>query len=377
MIALLIFTSAALIVISLTAILNVLIFPRLKAQPPPEDAPLVSVLIPARNEAHVIGQTVRKWLAQTYPNYEVLLLDDASTDGTGDIARDASGGDPRLRVLNGTPLPEGWMGKSWACQQLAQHAQGEILVFTDADVQWQPEALNALIAPMLRHDIDLYTVWPTQHTVTAAERLIVPLMAMVVVGYLPLVMTHHSPFGIFAAANGQCMAWQREAYERVGGHRPVAANVLDDVTLARLAKGGGASLRMADGHHLIACRMYEDWPAVRDGYAKNILAGYGSVPALLLATLFHWLVFLAPWAWLLTPHALWAALLIALGIGVRMLSAVFSHQRAVDALALPVSVLLMTRIAFRALIWHYTGGPRWKGRVIPQTSSQQGASPHG
>jgi chlorobactene glucosyltransferase len=110
--------------------------------------------------------------------------------------------------------------------------------------------------------------------------------------------------------------------------------------------------------------MYQDWPTVRDGFAKNILAGYGSVPALIGASFLHWLVFLAPYSLLWTEYRLWAGLLIAAGLGIRALSAWFTKQRILDAVLMPVSVLLMTIIAARSLYWHYTGGTRWKGRQL-------------
>lgn len=367
----LILISAVLIVITGITIMNVLIFPRLRREDPVEQQPLISILIPARNEANQIAETVRSHLAQTWTNFELLVLDDSSTDDTGQIAQEAGQNDPRLRVLQGVPLPEGWTGKNHACHVLSQHAKGDILVFTDADVRWQPDALNAIIAQMQQHNAGVVTVWSTQQTETLAERLVIPLVAFAVIGYLPSVLVHYTPFRIFAAANGQCMAWRKDVYERTGGHRAVQDNVLEDVTLSHLAKKHGARLWMMDGNELLTCRMYINWQSVRDGFAKNILAGYGnSVILLLLGALFHITVFLLPWLLLLTEYRLWAFLLIVLGIGVRALTAAFSHQRLPDALLLPVSVLLMTRIALHAIYWRFTGGVHWKGRVIKRNSKQ-------
>jgi chlorobactene glucosyltransferase len=370
---LILFITAALIVISLIAVSNVLVFPRLRASEPSTDAPFVSVMIPARNEAAVIGRTITHLLTQDYPNYEVILLDDNSDDDTAALARTAAEDSDKLTIIDGQPLPAGWMGKNWACQQMQQVARGDLLIFTDADVIWEGGAVGALSDAMQRTNADLYTIWPTQHTKTWAERLCVSLMAVVVVGYLPLIGTHYVPLSVFGAANGQCMAWRRDAYDEIGGHAAISDNVLEDVTLARMVKGAGMRLRMADGNHLIRCRMYNDWQSVRNGYAKNILAGYGSVPALVIATIFHWLIFLFPWLWLavgwatpgLPGYPLWPLLLIVLGLGIRALTAAFTHQRVRDALLMPVSVVLMTRIAFQAIWWHYTqGGPTWKGRIV-------------
>jgi chlorobactene glucosyltransferase len=368
----LIFVSVVLVVISLQAVLNVLIMPRLKVYKKLQEAPFVSVLIPARNEVNVIADTVRSILVQNYPNYEVILLDDNSSDGTGEIATLVAQDIERFKVIQGTSLPTGWAGKNWACQQLAQHAKGDILVFTDADTRWQPDALNALITQMHHAKVDLYTVWSSQKTVTWSERLIVPLMAFVILSYLPIIMTHFSPFSVFAAANGQCMAWRRKAYEKVGGHATVANNVLDDVTLAREAKKRGLSLRMADGNYLINCRMYQNWAEVRNGFAKNILSGYGnSVIILLIATLFHWVIFLLPFLWFFNEQTrLWGICCILLAMITRALTAKFTHQNIWDALLMPISVLIMTRIAFHAIYWRFRGGVQWKGRTISQSNPQ-------
>jgi chlorobactene glucosyltransferase len=128
---------------------------------------------------------------------------------------------------------------------------------------------------------------------------------------------------------------------------------------------------MADGAGVVLCRMYHDWGSVRRGYAKNILAGYGGAVPLLLATVFHWLVFLWPWAWLLTGGGAWALALAVHGLILRMLTAVWTRQRALDALLMPVSVVLMTVIAAQSLYWHWRyGGPVWKGRVVRRAGAK-------
>lgn len=358
------FIAFALFIMSVTVAANWLVFPRLgrRERPLPPTLPRISLLIPARNEAGVIGQTVAALLGQDYPDFELLVLDDHSDDGTPDVARSAAAGDTCLRVLPGAPLPPGWLGKNWACHQLAEAATGDLLIFTDADVGWQPGALAAVVADMAYLDADLLTIWPTQTTVTWPERLVVPLMALAIWAYLPLVAVHYLPFAAFAAANGQCLAFRRRAYAAVGGHTAVADNIVEDVGLARRIKAGGMRLRMADGNGRIGARMYTNWHAVKAGFAKNILAGHAnSVPFLLASGVFHWVVFILPWAWLLWDWRVWP--LAAWGIWVRMATAVATRQRARDALLMPVSVILMTIIAAQAIRWHYSGGPRWKGRV--------------
>lgn len=368
-----IFALCALLVISVICIVNTLTFPRLRRAAPAQ-IPQVSVLIPARNEADIIGETVVRLLRQCYPHYEVVVLDDGSSDGTAEQAYAAAGGDLRLRVASGEPLPAGWVGKNWACHQLAGQARGEILIFTDADVSWEPEALPALIDAMHHTRAATFTVWPTQQTYTWGERLVVPMMMFAIISYLLEICVRYIPWPVFAAANGQCLAFRREAYRQIGGHAAVRSNIVEDVGLAWATKRQGLRLVMAEGNHLVSGHMYHSWPQVRDGFAKNILAGHGGQPLLLfLSAVFHWWLFLLPWVWLafggvlhVGPSWPWFPLvLIGLGLGVRALSAAAAHQRLVDALWLPVSTLLMTAIAARSLWWHYRhGGPQWKGRTV-------------
>lgn len=381
--------SAALLGMIGITLSNLLFFPRLhvqrKGREPQAEGPRVSVLVPARNEARVIGSTVCDLLGQSYDNLELIVLDDSSDDGTGQVARAAAGGDARLRVIEGQPLPPGWAGKNWACQQLSEAATGEVLLFTDADTLWEPRGVAAVVREMEGNGADLQTVWPTQITETWAERLTVPNLALVVVSYLPIVFTHVTPFAAFAAANGQVMAFRRRAYDAIGGHASVAGEVVEDVKLARRVKAAGLRLRMADGNRLVACRMYTGWPSVRDGLAKSIVGGYGSVAGVLLAILFHMIVFLLPPLWLalgwldpapfviatgpltvaLPGWPAWPLALTAAGMGVRAASAYFTHQRLRDALFMPVTVVVMTAVSLLGCWWQVRyGGPVWKGRVI-------------
>ena len=385
MIILNLFVTAMLVGIALILLSNWLFFPKLRLvnDYKKNSWPSISVMIPARNEAAVITNTLQHLLKQDYPNFEILVLDDHSTDHTGMLVQAAAANAHNIRVINGKPLPEGWLGKSWACYQMAQYAHGDVFLFTDADVTWESGSLHTVVTELSKTRADLLSIWPTQVTKTWSERLCVPLMAMAVLGYLPILGVHHTSIPIFAAANGQCMVWKRTSYERLGGHSAVIGNVLEDVILARMVKSDGMCLRMADGNRFIRCRMYRNWPEVRDGYAKNVLAGYGGrVSLLVLATLFHWMLFIYPWLWLVyathksnTGQQLGTASLIVLGLAIRGHSAAYTHQRIRDALLMPLSVILMTHITAQALWWHYAkGGPSWKGRSIRTRSTSKQAN---
>jgi len=366
------FTVFPLALFALIAILNSFTFPRLSPRKTNQHGPTprISVLIPMRNEARVIAETVRTLLAQDYPNFEVLLLDDHSDDGSATVARNAMQGSPHFKIVSGQELPTGWLGKNWACQQLAELAKGEILLFTDADVRWNPRAISALVAEMQATHADLLTVWPRQETISWSERLVVPLMNFSILAYLPALAVHHIPWPVFAAAIGQCLMFRRDAYQIVGGHRAIRSNITDDMAFAYAVKKQHLLLRMADGDGLLACRMYQNWSEVRNGYAKNILAGHGnSLAFLAFSIIFHWWIFVLPWLglWmgLMTGRPIQSALvIILLGLLTRALSAAFSQQRLQDAILMPVSVILMTIIAAQAVFWRFMGGPQWKGRKL-------------
>jgi chlorobactene glucosyltransferase len=292
-----------------------------------------------------------------------LILDDCSSDNTAAIALQAAHGDPRLHIVRGKSLPEDWTGKNWACHQLAQAARGDILIFTDADVRWEPSGLAAIVTEMQNTRADLLTVWPTQLSRTWAERLIVPLMGFATIAYLPILAVHHLPWSVFSAAIGQCLAFRREAYEFIGGHKAIRDVLVEDMALARAIKRAKLRLRGADGAGMVSTRMYSGWPEVRDGYAKNILGGHGdSLILLCLSIIFHWSLFVFPWVWFIF-QPIQGAILCSLGILIRALTAGVTHQRVQDAPLLPISVALLTVITWRALLWHFTGGPRWKGRI--------------
>jgi chlorobactene glucosyltransferase len=378
------FVIAVLLVMTSIAILNTLTFPRLgipgkgskhsilQIENMPD--PFVSILVPARNEAVNLPESLSSLLAQEFDHYEVIVLDDNSSDSTLQILSDLSYQEPRLRVLNGSLVPAGWTGKNWACSQLAAESTGEILIFTDADVHWKPGALRSLIDTLRYRQADVLTVWPTQQTESVAERLVVPLMMFSIIAYLPEIFVRIVPWPVFSAANGQCLAFKREAYTGISGHAAVKDRIIEDMGMAWNTKRADFRLVMALGNERITSRMYNSWSEVHSGFAKNILAGHGGSPFLLsVSSLFHWLVFILPWMWLSTGLLVdtgqaWPALplaMIGLGIGIRALSAAATGHRVEDAAWMPVSVFLMTIIAGKSLWWYYRyGGPVWKDRRI-------------
>jgi hypothetical protein len=253
---------------------------------PPDAAERVAVLLPVRNEAHRLEASLRSVLAQAgVADLQIYVLDDESTDGTGDVVRRVVGGDPRVRLLAGGPLPEGWWGKTWACHQLAEAARASsrgdaqrpaVLVFVDADVVLAPHALAATVAALRESGLDLLCPYPRQVAISWTERVVQPLLPWSWLTTLPLRRAESSSRPSLSAANGQLLAVDVEAYDVAGGHAAVRAEMLEDIALLRAVKRSGGHGTVADGTRVAVCRMYDDWPALRDGYAKSLWSAFGS-----------------------------------------------------------------------------------------------------
>jgi chlorobactene glucosyltransferase len=270
-------------------ILNLLLLPRLRPKARSVATPSVSVLVPARNEAPRIRACLESLIAQNYPSLEIVLLDDESQDATPEIVRSLGfSTDPgsNRRLLTGEPLPLGWTGKSWACQQLADGARGEYLLFTDADTVHQPETVSSAVAAAQQFRADLLTLWPYQTTVTWVESLVIPLLFVVAGSYLPhwlLIWAQRVPWlarvlgrkflGRCSTASGQFLLFRRDSYLKIGGHRAVGEHLVEDVALAReVGKRipDGWRLISCDGTRLVSCRMYSSIRDIWEGFTKNL-----------------------------------------------------------------------------------------------------------
>ncbi|MFC4454370.1 glycosyltransferase [Deinococcus sonorensis] len=272
----------------LTLTVNALSFPVLRPRRRPAGAPSVSVLLPARNEAGNLPYTLPGLLRQGA--LEVLVLDDRSDDDTARIAR-ALG----AAVLPGQPLPDGWLGKPWACWQLAQQARGEVLIFTDADVFWEPGALDAILHELERTRADLLSVWPRQQTRSLGERLLVPLVDNVLLTLLPGPLTR-LPLASLSAGNGQLMAFRRACYFRISGHRLVQGEVLEDVRFSERLKARGGRLALALGGDLMSVRMYRSYQESLHGFAKSLPEVHAQSRLVMAASwLLYLLTYTVPW----------------------------------------------------------------------------------
>lgn len=361
-------------VLLLIALSNLWTWRRLGDHPLPCRFPRLSVLVPARDEEANIGPCVRSLLAQDYPAFEVLVLDDASSDGTRQVLVALAEEADRLRVLIGRPLPCGWLGKHWACHQLAQAAGGSLLFFTDADTRHHPNTLRDAVAALLAAEADLLTALPCYEVVSWAERLVVPVLAWSIFSFLPIGLAHRLRLPLFSATIGQFMLFRRQAYEQVGGHAAVRQQVVDDLALGWKIKGHGLRWRLVDGGLRVRCRMYHNFREVYEGFSKNLLAAFGyNVPLFVFVWLWLGMVFWEPLIVLFLgavrmPISARSLILAIVAVVLSLLLWGLSHWRFRFPLYLaflyPVSVLLVEIIAGRSVWLTLRGQATWKGRTL-------------
>lgn len=342
------------------------------------ESPLVSVIIPARNEARNIALCMQSVLRSHYPSVEVVVVDDRSTDGTGIIAREVSRNDKRARVIQAPPLPDGWLGKQWACTQGAGAAHGDILCFTDADTTHGSELLTRSVAMLRNHGLDFVTVAGRQRLVGFWERVVQPhVFTMLALRYGGPGEVNRSTRVQDKIANGQFMLFTREAYEEIGGHEAVRGRVAEDLALAQLLFERGKRTAVALGIELLSTRMYGSLGEIVRGWMKNVYAGgldaapFGTLGRTLLplALLAMPMAMLAPVAALVLAAfglvssgvLLWAAVCTAITLAWWA----FSHVMAARippgyAFTFPLGASVLMYIVLRAV----SRGMRveWKGR---------------
>lgn len=251
---------------------NSLLLTRLKRYKSGTQHPLVSFLVPARNEEANIRECVLSLLAQSYPNFEVLVLDDHSEDHTLAILQTIK--NERLLVFRGRRLPQGWTGKNWACHQLAGKAEGEILFFADADTVFTPDALDKVVAILLGEKADFISGFPRQVLGSLGEKLLVPIFYWAFLSFTPLLVNRIWKKSPTLRANGQMMIFRRAAYDLTGGHLAVKSSVTEDLEIARRMRRLGLTCRIMDATRMISCRMYHNSREVYDGFTKDLFPAF-------------------------------------------------------------------------------------------------------
>jgi len=329
----------------------------------------VSVLLPARNEAEHISVTVQSILAQEgLDDFELIVLDDGSTDDTAAIVRAIP--DPRLKLVVGADdsLPAGWLGKPWACARLGDLATGSVLVFVDADVYFEPQAIRGAIELLRDEGFALVSPYPRQVAKSWLERLVQPLIVWSWCATVPLRWAEASSRPSLAAANGQFIVIDAQVYRAVGGHEAVASEVIEDVALMRAVKVMGQQAVTADGSKIAHCRMYATSQEVVNGYTKSLWSAFNGPAGSIAVNGLLLTAYVAPAAAMLVGRGRTraiGAIGYAAGVTSRVLVAKRTGERSwPDALAHPISITAFT--ALNVLSWsrHRRGANSWKGRPV-------------
>jgi len=338
--------------------------------------PRVSVLVPARDEAAAIAACVEALLASRAVELEVVVLDDASTDGTADIVAGLAARDGRVRLVRGRPLPAGWCGKQHACAQLAEAAAFDTWVFLDTDVTLVPEGVGRCVAFLDASGAALVSGFPRQLTGAVLDWLLLPLIHFVLLGFLPVARSRIDPSPGLAAGCGQLFVTRRDAYARAGGHAAIRSSLHDGIKLPRAYRRAGLATDIFDASDIASCRMYARSVDVWKGLAKNATEGIGAP-----ATIVPFTILLAggqilPFALLAVGLAagfvgwpVWAApaavAAAALAYLPRVLAAVRFGQSATSVLVHPLGVAVLLAIQWASLGRRCLGlKTAWRGRTL-------------
>lgn len=329
----------------------------------PETEAKVSILIPARNEEAAIGRLLSDVEKLDYLNYEAIVCDDHSSDSTEEILNWFSGEDERVHWFLGEKLPEGWLGKNFACYQLAQKATGKYLVFLDADVELSKDAISKAVNYFRRERLSLLSVFPQQKMESAGEWMVVPVMNWILQSLLPMILVDRTSNPSLSAANGQFMMFESEQYHRVEWHSRVKNYPVEDIRLARMVKKEGLKMAVLLGSYDIYCRMYREAGEALQGFSRNIHEYFGGSRVIMI--LFLLLVLSGPF--ILWGVMGWKTFLLFAGLVIfnRIFVALAARQNILWSVLLhPFHMISFALIVFYNLLSRIKKETEWKGRKI-------------
>jgi cellulose synthase/poly-beta-1,6-N-acetylglucosamine synthase-like glycosyltransferase len=322
----------------------------------------ISVIVPLRNESENIVEVIETLRNQKHlSDVEFLLLDDNSEDDTLALLKQGCEGLDNFRVLSGSPLPQGWIGKTWALQQLLQASHGQIIVSVDADVRLEPDAISYAVTLLKSSQLDFISPYPAQLAYTWSEKLIQPLLQWSWMSTVILRVAERSSSSSMVVANGQFFVVKKAALEQVNGYESVSNKVLDDVFLARALVKNGSHGCVANGAAIASTRMYSSWKEIQAGYGKSLHAAFGSIFGSVVVITFLFLTGIAPLIAGFTGlnigwYAFGAVTLT------RMVSAIKVGKNGLDAFVHPLSTALLIYLIIYS--WVMRGRVQWKGRTL-------------
>lgn len=339
--------------------------------PDPADTALpepLTVLVPMRDEIRHAEACVVSVLqaADRWPGeLRIVVLDDGSSDGTADVLAGLAADDPRVQVIAGTAPPAGWLGKTWACQQLSEHALSSgVMVFLDADVRLEPHALVSSVALMRSAGLDLLCPYPRQIVGGFWERLVQPLLQWSWMSTLPLRVAERSSRPSLSAANGQLLVIDAEVYRAAGGHGAVRDVVLEDIALLRAVKAVGGRGVVVEGSAVAECRMYDGWRELRAGYRKSLWSAFGSPAGAAGVMVLLLVAYVVPASAAVRGSRAGMIGYVA-GVASRIVVARRTSGRIwPDVLAHPLSVVVLAGLTADSVVAQRRGELQWKGRAV-------------
>lgn len=320
----------------------------------------VGVVVPMRNEAENVEGIVATLSAQDAP-FHFYFLDDNSEDKTLELLQRFTAGDSRFTVIKGAPLADGWIGKTWALQQLYEASSEDVLVSIDADVRLTNDAINKAVTSLRGARLDFLSPYPRQIAQSFGERLIQPLLQWSWLTTVPLRYAESARQKSMAVANGQFFVVRRSALDSIGGYQSVKHAVIDDVFLARQLIAHGSSGTVIDGSDIAETRMYASWSEIEAGYGKSLNKAFGSIFGAIFVIVFLFVTSIAPLVLGLLGNP-YGWLGFAAIVGSRVLSAIKSRGSVVDSVLHPISIVaLIYLIVYSYLV---RGTVTWKGRTL-------------
>jgi glycosyltransferase involved in cell wall biosynthesis len=346
----------------LVAVANYIFDPRLKPARINEK-PLVSILIPARNEEKNIGNILNDLCYQDYQNIEIIVFNDGSTDNTNKVVAEFAARFPKIKILGSPTLPKGWLGKNYGCYNLSKNANGRYFLFLDADVRVQSTLVESAIAHLQKHKLGLVSIFPKQQMVTLGEKISVPVMNTILLSLLPLVLVRLSKRPSLAAANGQFMLFDANVYKKMQPHERMKSNKVEDIATARYFKSEGIKIDCLTGNQTISCRMYTCYSDAILGFTKNMASFFGNS------------IFLAILYWLITTFGIFVVLLglpikcsfvyIICGLICRVLISIVSNQNIFENIIYLVPQQFSAGlINYKTVTNNFLKRNKWKDRNI-------------
>jgi chlorobactene glucosyltransferase len=346
----------------------------------PQPAPLISVLVPARNEEENIRACLESLQKQDYPNYEILVLDDNSTDYTATIVNEMASGDERIKLHFGEPLPDDWSGKCFACHQLAEKAKGDWFLFVDADTRHEPHMLRSVLALAMELKTSLLSGFPRQLATSFAQKVIMPVFYFILLGWLPLWWLHQSKTPKPSMAIGQFFFFAADEYRRIGGHETVRSRIVEDVWMGiQVSKHGGRHIAV-DLSNAASCHMYRDIGEMWSGLGKSIYSVAAMAPLGLLAIIIvAYFLYIAPFFWLWNGFFMGPEPLLWRSIVVSQICLMFFMRWLVDsrfrepAISMwfhPIGLMFyLVNVIYSWVRWVAGTGVTWKERFYGKEST--------